>query len=98
MEEFEVIHTASSFLREFCMVYNERNLKHFINNKEEKAMKYKDIEAAREARLWIGQVIVPVAGTVLLLMSNPQFRDWAECKTRKARNGIYNMFHKTKRI
>ena len=30
-------------------------------------MKYKHIEAAREARLWIAQIIIPAVGVVALM-------------------------------
>ena len=38
-------------------------------------MKRKHIEASREARLWIGQVIVPVGGIVIgLLTTEAKYR------------------------
>ena len=38
-------------------------------------MKYKHIEAAREARLWIGQIVIPLATVGLTLMSIPEVRN-----------------------
>lgn len=35
---------------------------------------YKQLEASREARLWIGQVIVPAIGVTAAVLSNPQVR------------------------
>ena len=37
-------------------------------------MTYKQIEASREARLWIGQVIVPAVTCVTIAMANPEVR------------------------
>ncbi len=37
-------------------------------------MTYKQIEASRELRLWIGQVIVPAAAVSGALLTNPNFR------------------------
>lgn len=37
-------------------------------------MTYKQIEASRELRLWIGQVIVPAIGVSAALLSNPEIR------------------------
>lgn len=37
-------------------------------------MKRKTIDAAREARLWIGQIIVPTATAVVALMTIPEVR------------------------
>lgn len=37
-------------------------------------MTYKQIEASRELRLWIGQVIVPAIGVLVALSANPEVR------------------------
>lgn len=37
-------------------------------------MTYKQIEASRELRLWIGQVIVPTIGVSVALSANPEVR------------------------
>lgn len=37
-------------------------------------MTYKQIEASRELRLWIGQVIVPAIGVSVALSANPEVR------------------------
>ena len=39
-------------------------------------LKYKHIEAARETRLWIGQVLVPAVTGAIILYSNPDSRRW----------------------
>ena len=38
------------------------------------------IERSREVRLWITQVLVPAAGTVVLVWSNPQAREFVKTK------------------
>lgn len=40
-------------------------------------MTYKQIEASREARLWIGQIIVPAVGLALAI---PESREWVKDK------------------
>ena len=37
-------------------------------------MTYKQIEASREARLWIGQVIIPAATAAAVIIANPEAR------------------------
>lgn len=46
-------------------------------------MSYKQIEASREIRLWIGQVIVPAVGVGAMLMTNPEIRMKVEDKLRQ---------------
>lgn len=44
-------------------------------------MTYKQIEASREVRLWIGQVIVPAIGVAsAVVLSNPDLRKAASEK------------------
>ncbi len=38
-------------------------------------MTYKQIEASRELRLWIGQVLVPAVGFGAVLWSKPEIRN-----------------------
>lgn len=38
-------------------------------------MTYKQIEASREARLWLGQVIIPAATAAAVILSNKEARD-----------------------
>lgn len=40
-------------------------------------MTYKQIEASREARLWIGQILVPAVG---LALAFPESREWVKQK------------------
>ena len=51
-------------------------------------MKYKHIEASREVRLWVTQVIIPLIGTGgLIIATVPEARETlkAKWKDRKAR-------------
>lgn len=49
-------------------------------------LKYKHIEAARETRLWIGQVLVPAVTGAIILYSNPDSRRWIDEKVRSIKN------------
>lgn len=45
------------------------------------------IDAAREARLWMGQVLIPAAGLAAVALSNPETREkakgaWNKCVTK----------------
>ncbi len=51
-------------------------------------MTYKQIEASREVRLWIGQVIIPAALLSATLMSNPDLRRVASEKLDKIKAKI----------
>lgn len=43
-------------------------------------MTYKQIEASRELRLWIGQVIVPAVSVTAVVLANPDVRNAANQK------------------
>lgn len=51
-------------------------------------MTYKQIEASRELRLWIGQVIVPTIGVSLAVASRPEVRDYVSEKIEKVKTKI----------
>ena len=55
-------------------------------------MKYKHIEASREARLWLGQVIVPTVVGALAVMSNPEARFWIAKKASTIKGFVKNKF------
>lgn len=57
-------------------------------------MTYKQIEASREARLWIGQIIVPAASVVVATLSIPEVRQMVVTKAASVKESIQN---KTKR-
>lgn len=55
-------------------------------------MTYKQIETSREIRLWIGQVIVPVAMGVTIIMTNPNAREAVKSKIKKVKESIQKRF------
>ena len=55
-------------------------------------MKYKHIEASREARLWLGQVIVPTVVGALAVMSNSEARFWIANKASTIKGFVKNKF------
>lgn len=55
-------------------------------------MKYKHIEASREARLWIGQVIIPAMAVGLLMSS--QLRDTVTDKAYDAKQSVKRWFNR----
>lgn len=57
-------------------------------------MTYKQIEASREMRLWIGQVIVPAAAAVIAIASNPQARNYISEKYRNAKSCVQQKFER----
>ena len=56
---------SSSFFAKISITFTERRLI---------AMTYKQIEASRELRLWIGQVIVPAITMSAVVLANPDVR------------------------
>lgn len=59
-------------------------------------MTYKQIEASREVRLWIGQVIVPAGMAAASLMAIPGVRDAAAKKAKQVKGSIRNKIDKIK--
>lgn len=57
-------------------------------------MTYKQIEASREVRLWIGQVVVPAVMAGVMLVANPITRDFIVDKTTVVKNKFKTMFKK----
>ena len=57
-------------------------------------MTYKQIEASREMRLWIGQVIVPAAAAAVAIASNPQTRNYISKKYNNVKSRIRKKFEK----
>ena len=58
-------------------------------------MTYKQIEASREMRLWIGQVIVPAAAAAIAIASNPQTRNYVSKKYNNVKSRIQKKFKKS---
>lgn len=57
-------------------------------------MKQKHIDAAREARLWIGQIIVPTATLVATVVGIPEVRQAIAAKANSVKESINNKFKK----
>ncbi|MDD3204221.1 MAG: hypothetical protein PHS74_00580 [Lachnospiraceae bacterium] len=58
-------------------------------------MTYKQIEASREARLWIGQIIVPAATIVAgIYATNPELRFKTKNKFNDLKWSFKNKFSK----
>lgn len=51
-------------------------------------MKRKTIDAAREARLWVGQIIVPTATAVAAIFTIPEVRQSAAIKAEEIKYNI----------
>ena len=51
-------------------------------------MKYKHIEAARELRLWIGQIIVPEATVAITTMTIQEVRQAIAAKANSVKQNI----------
>lgn len=54
-------------------------------------MTYKQIEASREIRLWVTQVIIPAIGVTLMI---PEAREAIVTKAKEAKDKIKSTFHK----
>lgn len=57
-------------------------------------MTYKQIEASREARLWIGQVIIPAAMAAAVILANPETRQKADEIVSSVKSNIKSRFKK----
>lgn len=57
-------------------------------------MKYKHIEAAREARLWIRDILVPGALLVVSTLSIPEVRQAIATKAKSIKTNIDEKIHK----
>lgn len=59
-------------------------------------MTYKQIEACREMRLWIGQVIVPAAAAAIAIASNPNTRDYISKKYNNVKSRMRSLYYQKK--
>lgn len=57
-------------------------------------MARKQIDAARETRLWLGQVIVPAVTAVVLLASKPEVREFTKQKFDDVKDWTKKKFKK----
>ena len=44
---------------------------------------YKQLKTSSEARLWLGQIIIPVVTAGIMLVANPDVRNWVKSKFKK---------------
>lgn len=59
-------------------------------------MTRKQIDTSREARLWIGQIIVPAMTLVVTTMGIPEVRHAITSKAKDVTESIKNKFNKKK--
>lgn len=57
-------------------------------------MSYKRIEASREARLWFGQIVIPVVSTAVAALSIPEVRQMIATKANQIKYSIENKMKK----
>lgn len=53
-------------------------------------MTYKQIEASREARLWVGQILVPAVSAAVAVLSIPEVREMVATKANQIKYSIEN--------
>lgn len=53
-------------------------------------MTYKQIEASREARLWVGQILVPAVSAAVAVLSIPEVREMVATKANQVKYSIEN--------
>ena len=53
-------------------------------------MTYKQIETAREIRLWIGQIIIPACTVGVAMLSIPEVRGAVAAKAKDIKKSIKN--------
>ncbi len=46
----------------------------------------RNVERAREVRLWIGQIIIPAIGVGIFIYSNPNSRRWVKDKVESVKS------------
>lgn len=57
-------------------------------------MTYKHIEAAREVRLWIGQIVVPAVMLATSTLAIPEVREAIAAKANSVKESIENKMNK----
>lgn len=61
-------------------------------------MTYKQIEASREARLWIGQIIIPTVTLAMTTLAIPEVRQAIRMKAQEVKYDIEQKLNKKKRV
>ena len=59
-------------------------------------MKYKHIEAAREARLWIGQIVIPAMTIAATTLTIPEVRQAVVAKAKSVKQSIEDKMKKSR--
>lgn len=54
----------------------------------------KQIDAARETRLWIGQIVIPAATACITIMTIPEVRQTIAAKANSIKQNIESKLHK----
>ena len=57
-------------------------------------MTRKQIEAKRETRLWISQIVIPAATAVVTVMTIPEVRQAIAAKAKRIKYSIEHKLHK----
>ena len=57
-------------------------------------MTWKQIEAKRETRLWISQIVIPTATAVVTIMTIPEVRQAIVAKAKSIKYSIEQKLHK----
>ena len=57
-------------------------------------MTWKQIEAKRETRLWISQIVIPAATAVVTVMTIPEVRQAIAAKAKRIKDSIEQKLHK----
>ena len=57
-------------------------------------MTRKQIDAARETRLWIGQIVIPAATACIMIMTIPEVRQTIAAKAISIKQNIESKIHK----
>lgn len=57
-------------------------------------LRYKHIQAAHEARMWIKEVIIPTVSVGLVLYANPQVREAGKELVQKVKTSVQKKFKK----
>lgn len=59
-------------------------------------MKHKHIEAAREARLWIGQIVIPAMTIAATTLTIPEVRQAVAAKAKSVKQSIEDKMKKSR--
>lgn len=57
-------------------------------------MTRRQIDASRERRLWLSQIVIPTLTLVVTSMSIPEVREWVKAKATEAKQKIENRMKK----